>query len=582
MDPVRCLVFDDDDDGSQILEIKFALQEEWSKFRWANGSPLPSLEPTYISNKNELLAIIHRSNLQDQFDFFLCDIYVGVPPAGDVKTHERRPQPDGYGFMKTARQHGVPLCFALTSGNYGTEESYHKAKKNFAGFYDRIYLKSELKGLSPTQSPAQVIAEIAELLRSKGLIRTLESRLQFDTSIQESRTLGIVEEVGEVTLLALAEQVSLPGANAVSVSALAPGLSGAKVLKLTYSGPRENFSTRPILLKVGRDRQSLERELTNFRQHLREPGRRLARSVAQPRSPDSGPWESNGWFAISFECAAPATSLIEWLTTSEQPDNSRVETVLDGLFFGGYVADTYSTTKEASIGALEGILRDLMSHYRTMAVLEAIREFQPLIKKYDRGRLGELDFLRILLSEGRLEGVAAASLSRRLTPVCLVHGDLHGRNILITGDSKRNAAVLIDLASMRRSVWMTDLVRLLCDVFLSGWDRGQASLEWSGLKSWRNQLGQILPGLTSGPAQPTDAANLAVRSAAEWLFLKRFDIAGIAEDAYSRGEFLLGLGVEFARASYRDRDLSAPKRAFALMASEALLREASASFSRPT
>lgn len=580
MESIRCLVFDDDADNMQLAEIQFALEEEWSEFVWSNGRALPRLQLTLVSSKAELLKTLRPANLQEKFDFFLCDIYVGNPPTGAVQPHDRLPQPEGFSFIKTAKKHGLPLCIALTSGHWGSYESYQKASREFADFVDGEYLKAELKGVSSKAAPQKMIGEIAQKLRGLGLIRNLEDHLQFETQIQESRTLGIVEDVGQANLVAFADQVSFPGATGVAVSSLSPGLSGAKVLKLTYSGPKEDFKTRPILLKVSRDRASLERELVNFRDLLRTPGRRLARTVAQPRNPDSGPLESNGWFAVSFECAAPATSLVDWLTASPPPTDLEVTRLIEGLIIGGHLSDTYKTTSQDDVVILEGVASSLLSHYRTMAILEAIDEFQPLLFKHEKGKLSQLDFLKTYLKEGRLEGVASVDLSKKPTRTCLVHGDLHGRNVLVTRNASQDSAVLIDIASMRRAVWTVDIVRLLCDVFLSGWDRGAPSLEWSGLKSWRDQLGLFARLGSAMPAPPKEPANRAVRTAVDWLYTKKFEIAGLPDEPYHASEFYLSLAVEFARASYRDRDLPAPKRAFALVVANALLRDASTSFQR--
>ena len=578
MDTIRALIFDDEPE--QVVEIQFSLEREWKKFRWPNGDELPRLQPEYVSNRVELLKLIGQSNLKAGYDFFLCDIYVGQPPSGAVGNGDGKPLPEGFRFLKIAKEHGLPLCFALTTGAW-EHEPFQKASNEFSQYLDGSYLKGDLNGVHSDSAPQATLRNMTSCLRNYGLIKNLESQLVFDTSIQESRTLAIWEELGEQTVNALASQIAFPGATGVALSSLSPGLSGAKVLKLTYSGSKEDFTTRPVLLKVSRDRQSLQRELDNFRDYLSTPGRRLIHTVARPHNVDSSPIESNGWFAISFECAAPAMSLVDWLTTSAPPADSQVNDLLRGLCFEGHLSDTYKTTAQKSSGVFEGVALGLLSRYRNMAIKEAISEFQPLLSKHVKGKLARLDALRTYIEEGRLDGVVSSDLSKRPSTACLVHGDLHGRNVLVARSATHDNAVLIDIASMRIAIWTVDIVRLTCDLFLSGWDRGVASMEWSGLKSWVAELDLLVRHSVTLPiAKPSNQANRAVRAAVNWLITKKFEIAGLPDDSYHHGEFSLSLGIEFARASYRDRDLPAPKRAFALVVANALIQEASKLFMR--
>lgn len=578
MSSVRALIFDDDD--AQLVEVVFALEEEWQKFRWPNGDTLPELVPTKISDRTELLRVLRAHNLNEQFEFFLCDIYVGNAPAGAIKAGDRRPdETEGFRFLKTAKEHKMPLCFAITTGQWGSHEAFQKSYNEFSQFIDAKYLKGTLRGVHEVGGPQKVMMDIAIRLRDLGIIRNFESQLTFSNRIQESRTLAIVDELGAATINALVSDAAFRGATSVSLSSLSPGLSGAKVLKLTYSGPMENFNTRPVLLKVSRDRASLQRELDNFRIHIREPGRHVLRTIAQPRNAEKGPAESNGWYAISFECAAPALSLVEWLTSDPSPSEDSVQQLLESFFWDGGLADMYSTTAQANMTSIAAVNSSLLSEYRRMAILESVHDFQPLLSKHLKGKFSHLDDLLLFLEHSRLEGVEERDLSKRLASDCLVHGDLHARNVLVTSRATREQGVLIDLASMRMALWTVDLVRLLCDIFVSGWDKGSPSLEWSGLKAWFAQLG-ILARHSQFPAPPiTSPENRAVRSAIDWLFTNRFNVAGLKEDTNLRAEFSLSLGVEFARASYRDKDLSAPKRAFALVAANALILESRKLFS---
>lgn len=578
MDKIRALLFDDEQ--SQLSEIRFALEHEWKKFRWSNGIPLPTLELDCVVDRTVLREKLGHGNLHQSYDFFLCDIYVGAAPSDATGGNGPVPEPEGFRFLKMAKEHGLPLCFGLTIGRYGSHESYQKASSDFKRYLDGSYLKSDLRGVHTDKAPQVTLSDMAHHLRSKGLIRAIDSQLVRGDSIQESRTQAIFDDVGESTINDLAAACALPGATGVSLLALSPGLSGAKVLKLVYSGTTEDFGTRPVLLKISRDRASLLRELSNHQEHLVAPSRRLLHTVARPHRMDAGPHESNGWFAISFECAAPAVPLVDWLTSTRVPEDAQVVGLLDRLYFHDHLADLYQTTAQKSAPVLSAVATGLLTPYRRLAIKESIKEFQPLLSKYAKGKWARLDALRTYMEEERLAGVPSPDLTKRLTTACLMHGDMHGRNVLVCGRGSNEEAVLIDIASMRFAVWATDLVRLLCDVFLSCWDRGMPAMEWSNVRHWRPMLAVFAPRTSQARTAAVAPENQAAKVAIDWLLAKKFEVCGLSDDAYNAGEFCLTLAVEFARASYRDRDLPAPKRAFALIAASTLLTEAAEEFGR--
>jgi hypothetical protein len=98
-------------------------------------------------------------------------------------------------------------------------------------------------------------------------------------------------------------------------------------------------------------------------------------------------------------------------------------------------------------------------------------------------------------------------------------------------------------------------------------------MEWTGLKEWA----KLLPRFRKAAEPFADgdgAANMPVAIALDWLLGNKLRIANQPHDAYHEAEFALCLAVEFLRASYRDRDMAAPKRAFALVVGNFLLQDA--------
>lgn len=580
MAPIRALVFDDLE--SQVSELQFALKHEWEKFVQKNGEHLPPLEFTGISDRDRLREILNDHDLARKFDFFLCDIFVNAVPSGAQQLGKPIPEAEGYRFMMMAKEHGMPLCVGITRGDFGSYENNYRLQKKFEAYVDCFYFKKQLYGLAETEAPVGVVSGIVEILRSKGIIRAVDAAVKFEGAKQEARTLGILEEVTERTIGSFADRFALPGATSFELSSIAPGLSGAKILKITYKGSDEDYSTRPLLIKLSRDRSALLREIEAFRENIQEPMRIVQRIIAHPYGATAEPLTANGWHCIAFEFAAPSAPLLTWLVADLGREQNQIADTLHELFFVGGLGDLYSTTLQNKAGyVLDLVEEGLLSHYRRMAVLEAIETFQPLLDKYAGTEHSNISSARLLLEHRRLRNVETRDLQRRMTPSCIVHGDFHGRNVLVVGSGDRSSPRVIDLASMRRSIWATDLVRLFCDLFLSGWDSGTPSYEWTGLEGWV----QLVDNLCSGDGEfisqaIVGASNRPVAVALDWLLREKLKIAGLSDETYHHAEFALCLGVEFLRASYRDRDLPAPKRALGLVAGNRLLEQANDLFQR--
>lgn len=581
MEPIRVLIFDDIQ--TSAFELQFALEQEWEKILQKNGGHLPLLKMTTIFERSRLHEAIREKELNRKYDFFLCDIFVGAVPSGAAQSHgEPIPEAEGFRFMKMAKDHGMPVCVGITRGDYGSFENTQRRYKEFERFIDGLYFKSQLYGFDDAEEPGKLVGEIVEMLRSKGIIRAVGADVKFDGAKQEARTFGILEEVGEQTIGSFADRFALPGATSFELSSIAPGLSGAKILKLTYRGSAEDYSTRPLLVKVSRDRRALIREIDAYRTNVQQPLRSLLqRLLAHPHGTGTEPLEANGWYGIAFEFAEPSESILSWLAADPTRERHQIEGVLRELFFSGGLADLYQTTSQRANYVKTLVDEGLLSHYRRMAILEAIEIFQPLLDKYVAGKEADLSYARLFIEHGRLKDVEIRELQRRMTPTCIVHGDFHGRNVLVVGMADRSVPRVIDLASMGRAIWPTDLVRLFCDVFVSGWDSGTKSYEWSELGNWARLMDKLkVEGGAFGDEETSDTPNRPVAFALDWLKQQKLAIAHLPEESYHQAEFALCLAVEFLRASYRDRDMPAPKRALGLIAGNALLQEANELFKR--
>lgn len=569
--PVRVLIFDDQD--SQLQEMMFTLDHLWNNHKLPGGGTLPPLVFTDVSDKRKLQTLLSEPDLASKYDMFICDVLVGEPVSEGVSPNE----PAGFLMMSKAKSRGMPLCFAISSGVSRTD-AFNRAYEANKKHIDKLFWKTSLQGLAGEEDMNNVVADMVQRLTRKGVLSAVKTQLTSETWVQEARTLGARQDIGDAAFRTFASEFALPNATSVQITSLSPGLSGAKILKLMFKGS-EDFGSRRVLLKVSRDRAALAGERQKYADHLLAPDRRVISKVVRPIGGIDKIAEHDAWHAIAFQCAEPALSFNEWLqdptTTTEM-----VHAVLENLFNEDGLSDMYTSTAHDGENAAESVASSLLSDYRRMAIVEAMSELKPLAQKYAGDAWVDWGDLSTFVVDSRINGVDSRT-DRKPVRNCLTHGDFHGRNLLVVRKGSRFEPSIIDLASMKRAIWCTDVVRLIVDVYLSGWDRGSASYEWTNVAAWVRDIGVVVRSMSgaSRDAEEIDG-NARVRDALEWIYERRFAIAGLSEDSHRHGEFSLCLAAEFARAAYRVADLTAPKRAFALVAAAALIKDAKSALLR--
>jgi hypothetical protein len=212
---------------------------------------------------------------------------------------------------------------------------------------------------------------------------------------------------------------------------------------------------------------------------------------------------------------------------------------------------------------------------RAARVFQAVNEFRSLTVKYDT--TGVFD---PLLIEGFIKSTRVGDINeedvKRDSYYCWSHGDLHGRNILV---SQTNTGFLIDPANIEQQHWAADIARLIVDLIVSGAGHGDASNEWNDMAEWVDVSLSVING---DPVQKSGAPYNAVLTALDWLRSRLGTIhSAVVANIEHEWEFKLALAVEFMRAAYRQQDLPTPKRVLGLISACGALREACSSV-RPT
>ena len=273
----------------------------------------------------------------------------------------------------------------------------------------------------------------------------------------------------------------------------------------------------------------------------------------------SGPWSA---IAAPFKAS---NTLLGWLTAAVRSE-VEIPGMFSMLFSQVGLAEVYQ--RLAPIDSRPNIeLSGVITPARRARVLESLEDLGRLTAKYAPNAGFDVSLLRAYLRTGSIDGVSAEGF-RNGSLRCWSHGDLHGRNVLITTSGPR----LIDPANVQQMHWAADIARLIIDLFMSGWDKGDASHEWNAFQDWFKTLEVLLQG--EAVTAPSGSMNWNIAQAVNWLRMNACEIHGIPKTR--DWEFRLALGVELLRAAYRQQELPTPKRGLGLAGACMALRQAKA------
>lgn len=383
-------------------------------------------------------------------------------------------------------------------------------------------------------------------------------KLTYNTNDYKLR--AVIEHITEYRLKEFTERFFGPETKECNVHYLRPGFSDAEVLRL------ENRDMS-ILLKTSRFQDSLQREVKNYP----KINNALRGAFAQFKEKEVVNTLDGEWYAIAADFLADAVTFSERVEI--ESDVVKLQTLLYDFFING-LERVYSLPVEQNepSNLLEAIFP---STSRSAKIHVAIEDLGMLAIRYGQsseGKKFDSNILtNILFSKPHIGDISQYDLKRK--PIyCLSHGDLHGRNILVTKSGAR--FWLIDPAHCGEWHWATDLARLMVDLIMSSWDKGPLAHTWEKFDQWRNlAVGMVNWEPTiNAVGKSTTSPNIGVAATLDWI---QENIYQIHHDRVGTpapgGEFQLALAVEFMRSAYRI-DLPTPKRVLGLVAAhDALL-----------
>jgi hypothetical protein len=372
---------------------------------------------------------------------------------------------------------------------------------------------------------------------------------------QQLKLDALIETVGYETLVSLIRDAA-PECERYQVYYVAPGYSGAVVLRVTGSKHEGAAQDVNILLKCSRDRAKLEVELQQCPQP-KEPA-----SIIYVLPDSAAIYQRNGWFASAWAFRDDAQTFLSWLRAGEIVEG-RVEDILTTLFLSGLNKDYVRGRRAEETSSVISLYPNVIGRYR---IAESAKLLQALIQQILGDPTFEIAEIERFLVDELLCGRPISKVALG-TYECLCHGDLHSRNILITN---RHQPLLIDPARRKIRHWASDIARLCADLWISAWDSGPQAYKWDHLKTWREDaFSWIVSADVTVPRR--DGINDGLAQSLTWLkenLIRVFADCEIGE--LPLWEFRLALAVEFLNLSGYDT-VPAPKRCLALLVANDIL-----------
>jgi hypothetical protein len=395
-------------------------------------------------------------------------------------------------------------------------------------------------------------------LRSKGHdpVPTESVPLRYD--IRNLQLKAVVESIKEDNITALVLKLLKKPIRELDVSFVTSGLSGASVLRVDCGlrGDQDEVpDARKILLKVARDKELLMGEFLKRQDNYSGFGSLFVQFI--DRSPEDA--ESHGWYALGAEFKDSAKTLIDWLIV-ETRRADEIHFSLGLLFLGQGLKEVYSKTMRNFEKSPARCLCDLLSPSRAARVGLALEQLRELAVGRGVKEPFNSDIVLRFITSCRVGEMDEADVPLG-TRICRNHGDLHGRNIIV---SQNGLPKLIDPANIEQGHWAADMARIAADLIVAGIDAGIESHKWNRINAWR-EIAQSI-AVRQKVAATKAGGNLGVLTALNWITDHLMEIHPQDKfNAVAEWEFTLAIAVEFLRSAYRI-DLPSPKRVLGLLA----------------
>ncbi len=540
-------------DSPTVVRIAFVDDEE------QNYRPLQRRIEEYFEDLKCTARIDFIADPDEAFDCIghgaqpyhvvVADLLFPLPQAEDTK--DKVQDARGLEIIEKAKRRDQQTVVAVITRKV---ELRKRARDSGA---DIVLLRGDMLVESNYGGPRNLVNEIHKLLCERGLI-TAGPELRYDDNDPGiEMVLDDTNPSGATLRLLIADVLSSDDEQAATarLSYVPGGGSGAHVLRVGLE--RARGSQRTYLFKLSKEKAALARELENARRAFGLYGPTFAVPYVQSNQPAS----RNGWSAIALVFAEGVTSFQEWLYSSSP---EAVPALMNQLFLDRGLIAGYRQRIMPDDTSAHPMTRLRLPAFRRNKVKHAIEWIRHSLGQVSSSLPDSDELVNIV--RGFVRNAQIGDLLLKDVPAQLelveAHGDLHGRNILVSTDD-HSRPMIIDLAEFGSHHWAADVARLSVDLVLRCVDPKEKWYRWDNFDTWRrltSSLGDLVP-LQAGP----DPHNDGVFAALEWMIEHNEQILIHAGDPGHRWEWNVALAEQFLRSCY-STSLSDPKRALALVA----------------
>ena len=328
---------------------------------------------------------------------------------------------------------------------------------------------------------------------------------------------------------------------------MSSGFSGAMVFKLKYKTNNEDKTLKSSILKISRDKETLQQEHEKSKNYYHEFPPQFRIDIGKK-------YQNDEVLAFLIEEVCEGKTLFDKLI--ETSDKNKIEKIFEDMYLSYGLKEHYNKKRNGENKFTK--IFNKFPEYRFSLVKQSANQLKPIINDYLNSNSSPYDInvIDTLVNKGEYKTIRRSNQDKP-KPLVLCHGDFHSKNILIQ-DNKR--VLLIDTGGLRYDYWCTDICRLIVHLFIVGLD--YSSYEYYDINKIENNL-EVAKKLIKMDKIDPDRENDGMIYAINWLL---GNVEKIYDDLFTKWEFQLGLTKEFLQASYRKNSIPASKRVLALLA----------------
>lgn len=349
-----------------------------------------------------------------------------------------------------------------------------------------------------------------------------------------------------------AKNIKAADTTSVVVKPLVSGYSGALVFQVTIA---TKSGISDLLLKADRIKSNLKTELEYSQSPYHYEKIPEHYTIRYAENILTSTASTPHWFALTARFIKDGQTLKKTIISGS---SENVKALLQDLF-AQCLTSMYSDTEKQydnseRIFRLKEVLA-VLNERKKAFILNTAEELKHLLPEKNGDAV---EIIKNIFKYADDETAIDIRENKSYNKTVLVHGDLHGNNIMV---SKNNQLKIIDPANMKPDHWTRDICMLAVDLFAYGLDADNK--EYFGINNieeWRKKGMKMFKGgkIAEDQTPLYDALNILSNHETikkELGFDKWFDIE----------EFQLALIIEFLRVSYKSNQLPPGKRAACLL-----------------